>query len=1193
MKILLSILLFLISFESFGQPPADDDTGYIVRLSEYTNGLFLRRPGNVNNGKLYTIFGNATPTGGVTAGVFDAGAGFHNFAYIDSAGFPHTYGVDNLNGQAGIGTTGGSNYGPTIISTDSAGNTFNNNAKIYSTNELLGANMYSIRNNGDVFGWGYLGGGLRGITGYASKNYTKPVQIPFPEPIVELAPSLLVLALGATGNLYQLGGGDVGFFTQYINPQGTGTPDTLHAYLNTALSPARRIAGGYYYSYVETSAGQLWAATGLGGWTGIGAPGNTNSQQPSATNVWVRVDTSLGLVPGDFPLKDLKINGTTGYLITKFGVLRAWGDAVNGTLGDSTHLPMSTYTNSGTPQPYQWNQSINPSQLFKRKSVVVGPGISFWKIYTSVQYTYNVYVKDVNGQLYSFGRNKGGVNGNGIVPCETSGNLIANYPNSWDDSLLRPVNPLTVVNHPTTSPICITNPAATSCNLGTCPFVAHANPTANLGSNRTVTVGQSFTLDGTASTPASTYFINGYKVTHISGPNAPIIQAAFPVQSISHSVTGTDVYGLSVIDNYFLSGSTTMTVTTISGNCNCSYYFSASGSDANSCTLASPCQTITKLNSLSSDTTASFYLNRGDSFFGGISNFAGHRLDAYGSGSRPIVTGFITLSSWSVVSGNVYQAACSGCNVNTNLVLVNGVQQQMGRTPNTGYYTYQSHSGQTTITSSSLTGTPNYSGGQVVIRSCNACLATNNITSQSGSTLTYTSAAGQTPTDNFGLFIINDSLTLDTAYEWYYSPGLAQMKMYFPSGPSGITVQTTAVDTLLYIASGEKNDTITNIDFEGAGICGICMSTDTGILIRNVKIRYSGGLGHYAVRAVNSRIDSSHISYCNDQGILIDSASVNHYIGYDTARTAGYIVGQARTLQGDDYRGITNKSHLGVIEYNRVDSTGYDGIMGYQYSSIYKNYVNKFCFVMDDGGGIYSLGYKIGADTARLQYIRGNVLANGIGASAGTNNLTFKPAYGVYTDNNNVNVIVDSNTIDSMAHSGIFNHNSRLIVTRNNTVYASAVAALQVQGDDATKPVRQNTTKKNYFGINQSNQQTIRFVSFNNIQFTATYGTLDSNYYFYSNLNATPFLSYPSTFMAIKQWQDSTGETHPTIFVAPTLFQYNSGLSSVPLALSGKNYWDALYKSYYNSATLPPLGSLMLFPGSFTVYPWGTRFSLH
>lgn len=566
MKILLSILLLLNSVVVFCQPPSDNDTGYIVRMSEYTNGLFLRRAGNVNNGKLYTIFGNATPTSGVTNGVFDCGAGFHNLAYIDSSGFIHSYGVDNTSGQGGFGSTSSSAYSPTIISIDSAGNTFNNNFKVYSTNELLGANMYSIKNNGDVYAWGYLGGGLRGISGYQSKNYTRPVQIPFPEPIAELAPSLLILALANSGNVYSLGGGDVGFFTQYINPQGTGTIDSIHAFLQTTVSPARQIAGGYYYSVVEKTSGQLWAAAGLGGFTGIGAPGNTNNQQPSAQNIWVRIDTALGLTSADFPLRDLKVNGVSLYLITKTGVLKAWGDGVNGSLGDSTHLNMATYMNGGTPQPYQWNQSINPSQLFKRKPVTVGPGVEFWKIYTSVAYTYNAYFKDVHGQLYSIGRNKGGVNGNGVAQCESSGTLIAFFPNSWDDSLLRPVNPLTQVNHPTTSPICITTPASSGCSLGSCPFVAHAAPTANLGSNRTVSVGQSFILDGTASTPTSGYFINGYKVTHISGPNAPVLNAAFPTQNVTHSVIGTDVYGLSVIDNQFQSGATTITVTTNPSN---------------------------------------------------------------------------------------------------------------------------------------------------------------------------------------------------------------------------------------------------------------------------------------------------------------------------------------------------------------------------------------------------------------------------------------------------------------------------------------------------------------------------------------------------------------------------------------------------------------------------------------------------
>lgn len=612
------------------------------------------------------------------------------------------------------------------------------------------------------------------------------------------------------------------------------------------------------------------------------------------------------------------------------------------------------------------------------------------------------------------------------------------------------------------------------------------------------------------------------------------------------------------------------------------YYASAAGSDGNACSLASPCRQMTKLLTLAA-TNDTLLLNGGDAFNSFVVNKSNVWIGSYGTG-QPIITGFITLSGWTVISGNVYQAACSGCNVNTNLVLVNGVQYQMGRTPNTGYYTYQSFSGTTTITSSSLTGIPDYTGGSVVIRCNNSGIYTNKITGQSGSTLTYTSITGVPPTANFGLFITNDSLTLDAAYEWYYSPGTGNMKMYFPSIPSGLTVQTTGTDTLINISGGLKNITINNLDLEGAGLCGICMTNDTNVLVSNTKIRYSGGEGYSALSSVNSSTSNSYVQYCNDNGIIIGSASVNHYIGYDTVRNVGVFAGQGRTMQGNNYKGITNDSYLGVVEYSRVDTTGYDPIMGYQYSSIYHNSVDYFCFVIDDGG-LYSLGFKSGADTARVQYIRGNVISNAIGAGVGTNNVTFQPAYGIYTDRANVNVVIDSNTIYNIAQAGIFNHDSRSITYKNNTVYNAKYSFL-AQSDDAVYVIRNNVMKKNYFGVQNTTQQLIAFVNFNNIQFTGTFGTIDSNCYFFINSSVTPFLVYPSTNMSYKQWQDSSGDAHAAQLVTSgtILFQHNNSQLPAPSSLPGK-YYDIINRTYYNNCIIPPFGSLFLVPGSFLVIP--------
>ena len=85
------------------------------------------------------------------------------------------------------------------------------------------------------------------------------------------------------------------------------------------------------------------------------------------------------------------------------------------------------------------------------------------------------------------------------------------------------------------------------------------------------------------------------------------------------------------------------------------YYVSASGNDNNSGTsTSSPWKTLTKVNSAFSSFKAgdNIYLNRGDVFYGSIivtkSGSAGApiTISAYGSGNKPVITGFTTVSSW-------------------------------------------------------------------------------------------------------------------------------------------------------------------------------------------------------------------------------------------------------------------------------------------------------------------------------------------------------------------------------------------------------------------------------------------------------------------------------------------------------------------------------------------------------------------
>lgn len=80
--------------------------------------------------------------------------------------------------------------------------------------------------------------------------------------------------------------------------------------------------------------------------------------------------------------------------------------------------------------------------------------------------------------------------------------------------------------------------------------------------------------------------------------------------------------------------------------------------------------------------------------------------------------------------------------------------------------------------------------------------------------------------------------------------------------------------------------------------------------------------------------------------------------------------------------GINLNSSNSVVEYNEIKSTGYQGIHFRGSDVIIKdNFIDSFCIVKDDGGGIY-------ANKSQTVYTRrkifGNIILNGIGMGKGT-----------------------------------------------------------------------------------------------------------------------------------------------------------------------------------------------------------------
>ena len=194
------------------------------------------------------------------------------------------------------------------------------------------------------------------------------------------------------------------------------------------------------------------------------------------------------------------------------------------------------------------------------------------------------------------------------------------------------------------------------------------------------------------------------------------------------------------------------------------------------------------------------------------------------------------------------------------MVVINGVNTAMGRTPNyPNYYTWSSHgtSGSNTTVATSLSGTPNWTGAELAIFSTSYTNVRHPITAQSGGTLTYatTPSSPDIWQNDPGYFfqqfqIQNDIRTLDTLNEWYYNPSTKKLDIYNTSMPTN--VQLATVDTLIW-TNNKSYVTITNLTLTGANKDAISIASSSNLKITNNTISYIGGTAIYGININHSK----------------------------------------------------------------------------------------------------------------------------------------------------------------------------------------------------------------------------------------------------------------------------------------------------------------------------------------------------
>jgi parallel beta-helix repeat protein len=622
------------------------------------------------------------------------------------------------------------------------------------------------------------------------------------------------------------------------------------------------------------------------------------------------------------------------------------------------------------------------------------------------------------------------------------------------------------------------------------------------------------------------------------------------------------------------------------------YVSSSSGNDGNSGTSPSSAwQSLNRVNSFYSFVPGDQILfNRGDIFYGQISLYNSGSssnpitLSAYGTGSNPVINGFSTITSWTNKGGNIWESTNSVSSLPyLNIVVINNVNTPMGRYPNTGFLTYQSHSGSTSITSSSLNGSPNWTGAELVIKKERYVFEKGTIKSQSGSTLNYSDPAVYTPTDGFGLFIQNDTRTLDQQNEWYYNSSTKKLQVYSIGTPNN--VQVPSVNNLFSFGNGIRYVTIDNIAFIGSNASAISLSNLSNITIQNCSINFAGMDAITVANSPFTTITNNNINQTNDNGITVGGDCSNPVITYNTLNNIGLFEGMS---QAHSLGSLSSRASNSTIQYNSIQNSGYNGIdLQGDNINVKNNFINNSCLIKDDGGGIYI------SNAGSNRVISNNIVLNSIGTADGTNapsNLIM--AHGIFLEFGTTSVTVSGNSISGCNGAGLFLHNTNDIVVKDNTSYNNGIKDNFLKGSlmiqyDAGMPLRNLQLNNNIF-VAKTVDQLALYCYVTSANDLKQFGSADNNYYSRPINDNDQILvqgdaiTWPGNSYNIGTWKSYIGKDANSLGSPKAIsttndlrFEYNATSSNQSVSLDA-NYIDVRGNSYNGNINLAPYSSAVL-----------------
>lgn len=611
------------------------------------------------------------------------------------------------------------------------------------------------------------------------------------------------------------------------------------------------------------------------------------------------------------------------------------------------------------------------------------------------------------------------------------------------------------------------------------------------------------------------------------------------------------------------------------------YYVSSTGSDLeNGTSTGTAWQTLTKVNSVSFVAGDQILFQRGSTFYGSLtiknSGTTGSPITfgAYGTGANPIITGFTSVTAWTNLGSNIWESTNAVSTLSTcEMVTINGVNTPMGRYPNTGYLPFQSHT-TTSLTSSSLTGTPDWSGATVCFKFYDYILSRKTITSQTSGTLNWVGAVAFSNGSEF--FIQNDVRTLDSQNEWYYNPSTKKIRIYSSTQPANVKV--SSLENLVeYAKDGYNYSKCSYINIENLTFIGSNGNTiqsyqslvtghtlhDTNII--GCSISFSG---LNAIRLVSDNLSIENCTLTETNGSAIN----NTYSGINSIKNNNLSNISLTPGVGGEYGDIAISCTSIIsanIEGNSIVNCGFNGISFNSSSAttLTNNFISSSNKKLHDGGAISMGGSHPSGTKITGNVCIGDLSINGLVA-------------GIYLDDNSANVEVSYNTIANCSWIGLYLHNANNNNVHHNTVYNNGIQ-FRTADDALGGDIYGNTISNNQF-ISKTSTQTVAALVSNQDNLT-TIGTLNNNIYARPiDDNVTFSTNQPSTgsvSRSLAGWQsfssqDANSKKSPVSISSESdiQFMYNETNATKTVALDNPSV-DMNGAKYVGSITLQPYTS--------------------